>query len=251
MEHMIFDAHLHIVDPSFPVIANEGFLPDPFTVDDYVGRTADLGIAAGAVVSGSFHSFDQDYLLTALRNLGPGFVGVTQLPPTISDRELCALAEGGVRAVRFNLRRGSFDCVEYMSEFAWRIFELLGWHIEIYADSNSLAEIETLLRKLPAVSIDHLGLTKEGLPMLYRLVESGIRVKATGFGRVDFAVSQVIKRLYDINPDAVMFGTDLPSTRSPRPFHSVDIEIIGNALGDSNAKRVLWDNAASFYRLAV
>ncbi|AKH70128.1 putative TIM-barrel fold metal-dependent hydrolase [Spongiibacter sp. IMCC21906] len=251
MKHMIFDAHLHIVDQDFPVESNNGYLPDPFTVDDYVGRTADLGIAGGAVVAGSFQSYDQQYLLTALRDLGPGFVGVTQVKPTISDKELFQLSDGGVRAVRFNLRRGGFDCVDYMADFAWRIFDLLGWHIEIYADSKSLAEIESMLRTLPAVSIDHLGLSKEGLPMLYRLAESGIRVKATGFGRVDFAVSQAIKRLYDINPDALMFGTDLPSTRSPRPFHSVDIEIIGNALGDSNAKRVLWDNAAAFYKLAV
>ena len=46
-----------------------------------------------------------------------------------------------------------------------------------------------------------------------------------------------------------MFGTDLPSTRSPRPFNPVDIEIIGNTLGDDGARRVLWENAAEFYRL--
>jgi predicted TIM-barrel fold metal-dependent hydrolase len=48
-----------------------------------------------------------------------------------------------------------------------------------------------------------------------------------------------------------MFGTDLPSTRSPRAFNPVDIEIIGNALGDAAIKKVLWDNAAAFYRLGV
>ena len=34
----------------------------------------------GAVVSGSFQGFDQSYLLDALDQLGPSFVGVTQLP---------------------------------------------------------------------------------------------------------------------------------------------------------------------------
>jgi fluoroacetyl-CoA thioesterase len=68
----LFDAHLHIVDPRFPLVANHGYVPDPFTVDDYRER-----LAGGAVVSGSFQAFDQDYLLDALRRLGPSF----QVPP--------------------------------------------------------------------------------------------------------------------------------------------------------------------------
>ena len=40
----VFDTHLHIVDPRFPLVPNQGYLPDPFTVDDYrarfTGRTA-------------------------------------------------------------------------------------------------------------------------------------------------------------------------------------------------------------------
>jgi predicted TIM-barrel fold metal-dependent hydrolase len=226
-------------------------LPDPFTVDDYVGQTAALGVGGGAVVSGSFQSFDQTYLIAALAALGPTFVGVTQLPYTVSDEDLILLAGHGVRAVRFNLHRGGSESVDHLFDFAHRIYELLGWHIEIYADCKTLVNVSAELCRLPAVSIDHLGLSKEGLPVLYQLAESGARVKATGFGRVDFAVSQAIKRLFDINPDALMFGTDLPSTRSPRAFNPVDIEIIGNALGDAAIKKVLWDNAAAFYRLGV
>ncbi|WP_022957532.1 amidohydrolase family protein [Spongiibacter tropicus] len=249
MDHMIFDAHLHIIDPAYPLVSNEGYLPDPYTVDDYVGQTVELGIGGGAVVSGSFQSFDQSYLQAALANLGPHFVGVTQLPLDVSDESLMALDACRVRALRFNVRRGGREAVEHLSYFAERVHEMLGWHAEIYCDSRHLGELETALYRLPAVSIDHLGLSKKGLPLLYRLVEKGVRVKATGFGRVDFAVSQVLRRLYDINPQALMFGTDLPSTRSPRPFNPVDIEIIGNTLGDDGARRVLWENAAEFYRL--
>ena len=43
MDHMIFDAHLHIIDPAYPLVSNEGYLPDPYTVDDYVGQTVELG----------------------------------------------------------------------------------------------------------------------------------------------------------------------------------------------------------------
>jgi len=65
----VFDAHLHIIDARFPLVANQGFLPDPFAVADYRGRTAALGVVGGAVVSGSFQSFDQGYLLDALARL--------------------------------------------------------------------------------------------------------------------------------------------------------------------------------------
>src|SRR5699024_9056315 len=34
----VFDAHFHIVDPAYPLIPNNGFLPDAFTADDYVAR---------------------------------------------------------------------------------------------------------------------------------------------------------------------------------------------------------------------
>lgn len=30
--HGLFDAHFHIVDPRFPLVANAGYLPDTFTV---------------------------------------------------------------------------------------------------------------------------------------------------------------------------------------------------------------------------
>ena len=46
----IFDSHFHIIDPSFPLVPNEGYLPPPFTVDAYLGEVSDLGIAAGAIV---------------------------------------------------------------------------------------------------------------------------------------------------------------------------------------------------------
>ena len=47
---------------------------------------------------------------------------------------------------------------------------------------------------LPAVSIDHIGLSKAGFLTLLKLAEKGVRVKATGFGRVDFDVRSRAQR---------------------------------------------------------
>ena len=69
-ERRAFDGHLHIIDPRFPLIQSQGYLPEPFTVRDYVERTSALDLVGGAVVSGSFQGFDQGYLLDALERLG-------------------------------------------------------------------------------------------------------------------------------------------------------------------------------------
>ncbi|KOS53469.1 amidohydrolase family protein [Rhodococcus rhodochrous] len=245
----IFDAHFHIVDPRFPVTPNQGYVPPAFTVADYRERVRGLGVTGGAVVSGSFHGFDQSCLLDALSLLGPGFVGVTQLPATVTDDEITRLNDAGVRGIRFNIRRGGSESVDHLGTLARRVHDVAGWHTELYVDARALPELTGTIAALPAVSIDHLGLSAAGLPHLAALVDRGVRVKATGFGRVDFDVAPALRAVADRNPHALMFGTDLPSTRAPRPFLDADVEIVTDALGPELAARVLHDNAAQFYRV--
>jgi predicted TIM-barrel fold metal-dependent hydrolase len=243
----VFDSHFHIIDKRFPLIPNQGYLPPDFTCGDYLERTSAMALKGGAIVSGSFQAFDQSYLLDALSSLGAGFVGVTQLPATVSDAELLRLNEAGVRAVRFNLKRGGAEGLEHLEEMAHRVHELAGWHVELYVDSRDLADLKESLLRLPAVSIDHLGLSKQGFPTLLQLVEKGVRVKATGFGRVDFDVKSALQQLAAANPEALMFGTDLPSTRAPRPYLDEDLRLVVEALGEDLARKALCDNAVAFY----
>ncbi|PYZ95552.1 2-pyrone-4,6-dicarboxylate hydrolase [Alteribacter lacisalsi] len=244
---MIFDAHLHIIDPNYPLIRNEGYLPAPFTVDNYITAVRGLNVKGGAVVSGSFQGEDQTYLTAVLEKLGPSFKGVTQLPGIVSDREIEALHRSGIRAVRFNIKRGGREQLARLEKTAQRVYGIAGWHTELYIDSRELGELAPVLKRLPAVSVDHLGLSEEGLPDLVRLAAAGVRVKATGFGRVTFDVKRAVQELHRANPEALMFGTDLPSTRAPRPFRKSDVEIIYEALGEKEARRVLYDNGACWY----
>ncbi|HEY7321742.1 MAG TPA: amidohydrolase family protein [Candidatus Binatia bacterium] len=243
-----FDCHFHIIDKNFPVVANQGFMPGAFTGEDYLNRLKTVDLRGGAVVSGSFHAFDQTYLFHALKMLGPAFVGVTQVPQTVSDQELQLLNSAGVRAVRFNIRRGGSEDVHHLESMARRVHELVGWHIELYVDSAELADLFETLVSLPAVSIDHLGLSRAGFSTLLKLAEKGVRVKATGFGRVDFDVGPALTDLYAANPRALMFGTDLPSTRAPRPYRDEDYMLVLEALGEEKAANVFYKNAIEFYR---
>lgn len=245
----VFDAHLHVIDPRFPLIENDGYLPPVFTVADYRERIAGLGVAGGAVVSGSFQAFDQSYLVDALQQLGPSYVGVTQLPGDVADAEVQALDAIGVRAVRFNLRRGGSAGLEDLDRLARRVHDLAGWHSELYVDARDLDELHDVLRRLPAISVDHLGLHRDGPAALLRLVEAGARVKATGFGRVDLDPGEVMRAILAVNPGALLFGTDLPSTRARRPFADSDLHVVAEAVGHESLDAVLWDNAARWYRL--
>ena len=244
----LFDAHFHIIDPRFPLVPNRGFLPERYLARDYLERMDAYDLVGGAVVSGSFQAFDQDYLVNALARLGAGFVGVTQLPHTVSDEEILELALAGVRAVRFNMKRGGSEDVRHLREMAARIHDLAGWHVEFYVDSRELADLKPLLCQLPAFVIDHLGLSKEGFPTLLELIECGARVKATGFGRGNLNVTEALRAIHAANPGALMFGTDLPSTRAERPYCDNDFLRVIQVLGEEAAQRVFHDNAADFYR---
>ncbi|MGV0992497.1 MAG: amidohydrolase family protein [Mycobacterium sp.] len=245
----VFDAHLHIIDPRFPLRANNGYLPPPFTVADYRTRVAGLGIAGGAVVSGSFQGFDQSYLCAALSALGPAFVGVTQIPPETPDDEIRRLDAVGVRAVRFNVRRGGSAAIGDLDRLARRVHDLAGWHTELYSDSRELAALYPTISTLPAVSIDHLGLSRDGFDDLLRLVGAGVYVKATGFGRVDLDPAEAMTRILEINPHALMFGTDLPSTRAPRPFSDTDLTSLAELIDPCHLENMLWRNAIELYRV--
>lgn len=245
----LFDAHFHIIDQRYPLIENNGYLPEPFTCADYRARMQRYHLAGGAVVSGSFQGFDQTYLVDALRELGRGFVGVTQLPADTSDAELVRLHKGGVRAVRFNLKRGGSESIEHLERMAHRVHDIVGWHVELYVDSRELEPLHDTLIALPKVSIDHLGLSRDGFATILKLAEAGVRIKATGFGRIDFELTAAIRTLHAANPHALMFGTDLPSTRAPRAYEDQDYVRVIEALGEEGARRVFFENALDFYRV--
>ena len=80
-EVFCFDSHFHIINPSFPLVANQSYLPDPFLVEDYLKSMSDLNLCmkGGAVVSGSFQAFDVSYMKDTLNKLGPNYVGVMNL----------------------------------------------------------------------------------------------------------------------------------------------------------------------------
>jgi predicted TIM-barrel fold metal-dependent hydrolase len=253
----VFDAHLHIIDPRFPLRANRGWLPEPFTVGDYRETVAQLPdrVIGGAVIAGSFQprSADQTHLIDAIAQLGPRFVGVASITPDVTDAAVRDLHASGVRAVRVNVRRAGRGALQGLESFAVRLHRLVGWHVEVYLDGDQLAELEPRLMRLPRLAIDHLGLPRSlgdpGFAALLRLVESGAWVKASGFGRQHTDVRRLLREVADVRPSALVFGTDLPSTRAPRPFRASDVDQLVAVLDQEAADLALRRNALELYRL--
>src|SRR5882672_12281390 len=241
-QRRLFDSHCHIIDHRFPIVVNQGYTPPHFPLEDYLARAKPLGVVAGAVVSGSFQAEDQTYLMDLLPRLGSGWVGVTQIPNDYPDAEIARLGKLGVRAVRFNVFRARIDSVDDIVALATRVHSVAGWHSEIYADAASLKPHVDKLAKLPQLCVDHLGMTEAGVPVLLDLVAAGCKVKATGFGRVKLDVPNTLEAVAQKNPNALVFGTDIPSTRAERPFQPSDIELIERVLGQELAQKTFWDN---------
>lgn len=178
----LFDAHFHIINFDYPVSENQGYMPPSFTVKDYYKAIESIHMKGGAIVSGSFQGFDQGYLINALQQISPSFCGVTQLPYTVSDQEIVSLHDKGVRALRFNIKRGGSEDISKLDSFARRVYDLVGWHCELYIDA-----------------------------------------------------------------DALMFGTDLPSTRAERPFDMEDKVLIQHLFDEQASDKILYSNAVKWY----
>lgn len=243
----IFDSHFHIINPKYPLFENNGYLPANFTIKNYQEATIEYGITGGAIVSGSFQKFDQKYLIDSLSTLGKDYFGVANIPIEMEQKDLDILNKSNIVAVRFNLKRGGSERIHNLVKLSNLLFDKYNWHTELYVDSKDLKDLHSILIEIPKFSIDHLGLSKEGISSLYYWAEKGVKIKATGFGRINFDPIPVMKKIYSINPNSLMFGTDLPSTRAKKPFTVKDIQLIKENFTIPEQERIFYTNSEELY----
>jgi len=95
----------------------------------------------------------------ALVNSGGNARGVATVKRNVSDEELRAMHEAGVRGVRFNFvkRLVDFTPREELIEISDRIKQL-GWHVVIYFEAVDLPELWDFFSSLgTTVVVDHMG----------------------------------------------------------------------------------------------
>ena len=96
--------------------------------------------------------------------------------------------------------------------------------------------------------MDSYEMIKTGFSVLLRLVKNGTNVKASGFGRVNLNLSEALKSIANINPTALIFGTDLPDIWARRPFETDNLILILDTLGDTLTRQVFYDKAVKSYK---
>ncbi|MCJ1961507.1 amidohydrolase family protein [Novosphingobium mangrovi (ex Hu et al. 2023)] len=154
------DAHCHVFGPmaEFPFSPKAKYLPEDAGPDTLFALRDHLGFSRNVVVQASCHGTDNAATLNAIAKSNGKARGVAVVDPDISDAELLALHEGGIRGIRFNFLKRLVDNApkDKFLEVAKRLPE--GWHVVIYFEADILEELRPFMDAIPVpLVIDHMG----------------------------------------------------------------------------------------------
>ena len=155
------DAHCHVFGPGaiFPFSPDRKYTPCDASKHDLYQLRDFLGFERNIIVQATCHGADNAAVADAVQSSQNKARGVASVKPDISDEELLALHEGGIRGVRFNFVKRLVNVVpqSQLMELANRI-KPLGWHIVIYFEAPDLPDLYEFIGSIPTtVVIDHMG----------------------------------------------------------------------------------------------
>jgi 2-pyrone-4,6-dicarboxylate lactonase len=227
----------------FPFSPKAKYHPEDAGPDKLFALRDHLGFARNVIVQASCHGTDNAATLDAIAKSNGKARGVAVVDPAISDAELAALHEGGMRGVRFNFLKRLVDDApkDKFLEVAARLPK--GWHVVIYFEADILEEMRPFIAALPVpVVIDHMGRPDvsqgpEGVDInafrnllelrddIWFKATCPDRLDATGDPWNDFAAA--VRPLVEDYPDRCLWGTDWPhpnmESNIPDDAHLVDM----------------------------
>ena len=105
------DAHCHVFGPMalHPFSAKAKYLPEDAGPDMLFALRDHLGFAKNVIVQASCHGTDNAATLDAIAKSNGKARGVAVVDPAISETELAALHQGGIRGIRFNFLKRLVD----------------------------------------------------------------------------------------------------------------------------------------------
>ena len=138
------DAHCHVFGPGaeFPYAAERKYTPCDASRRQLFALRDHLGFARNVIVQATCHGADNRAMVDALEHSDGKARGIATVRRDVSDAELKAMHEAGVRGVRFNFvkRLVDFTPKNELMEIAGRIAKL-GWHVVIYFEQGDLPEL--------------------------------------------------------------------------------------------------------------
>ena len=230
------DAHCHVFGPGeqFPFAPERKYTPCDASKAQLFALRDHLGFARNVIVQATCHGADNRALVDACIAAQGKARGVATVRRSISDGELQALHDAGVRGVRFNFvkRLVDFTPKDELLEIANRI-QRLGWHVVIYFEAVDLPELWDFFSALPTtVVVDHMGRPDVGLSVdgpQFALFEKFMREHANVWSKVSCPERLSVTGPRALNGEQV---AGLPSYRDVVPF--------ARRIVEQFADRVLW-----------
>jgi 2-pyrone-4,6-dicarboxylate lactonase len=224
------DAHCHVFGPAdvFPYAPERKYTPCDAPKETLFALRDFLGFSRNVIVQATCHGADNRALIDALKAASGVARGVATVKATVSQAELQALDDAGVRGVRFNFVKRLVDATprETYLSIAERVARL-GWHIVVYFEAHELADLIPFLEALPTtIVVDHMGrpdLAKgvdhpdfrrfvdlmAANPRIWSKVTCPERLSLSGPPNYDDFVP-FGRALVQAFPDRVLWGTDWP-----------------------------------------
>ena len=260
------DCHAHVFGNAdrYPFSAARGYTPPPASLAEYRAMLDVLGIDRAVIVQPSVYGTDNACTREAVEELGAKGRGVAVIDERTGDAEIAALHDAGFRGIRFNIVSKGGVSFAALETLAARIADL-GWHIQIFAQGQTLAEAADRLRQLPVdIVLDHIanadpgqGPDQSGFRATLDLLATGrCWVKLSGAYRVDRAgppwsgATPFARALIETAPDRLVWGTDWPhpDVKGPMPNDGALFDVLLDwAPIPEVLRQILVDNPARLY----
>src|SRR3954470_1720108 len=266
------DCHMHTYDPMrFPMPSNPRAAPSNATVEDYRLLQKRIGTTRVVIVQPRNYATDNRVTLYAISQLGPNARGVAVVSPSITDAELKALNEGGIRGIRFSLADPSSRAVtpDMVEPLAKRVADL-GWHVQFNVDGEMIDEMAPMLRRLPTpIVFAHLahpplpaGIDHSSHAIVRELIDKGRTwVKVSGaysnskIGPPSYPeATRIAQAFVKAAPERLVWGSDWPHPGLPndnKPDDALLFDLLAVwAPDEATRNRILVRNPEALYDFA-
>ena len=271
------DAHCHVFGPGaeFPYAPERKYTPCDAGKARLFALRDRLGFSRNVIVQATCHGDDNRAMVDACRASGGRARGVATVRRGITDAQLHALHEAGVRGVRFNFVKRLVDSTprDELMEIAQRV-KALGWHVVLYFEAPDLPELWDFFAALPTtVVVDHMGrpdVTRpvdgpefalflrflREHPFVWSKVTCPERLSVSGPPALDGEtapyrdVIPFARRVVEEFPDRVLWGTDWPhpNLKDHMPDDGLLVDLIPRIAPTADLRqRLLVDNPMRLY----
>jgi 2-pyrone-4,6-dicarboxylate lactonase len=259
----------------FPYAPERKYTPCDASKHQLYALRDHLGFVRNVVVQATCHGADNRAMVDALVQSNGKARGVATVKRSVSDAEIQAMHDAGVRGVRFNFvkRLVDFTPKDELLEIATRI-KKCGWHVVIYFEAVDLPELWDFFTALPTtVVVDHMGRPNVDKPVdgpefelfvkfmrehsnVWSKVSCPERLSVTGpkaLNGEQNAYQDVIpfaKRIVQEFPDRVLWGTDWPhpNLKNHMPDDGLLVDFIPHIAPTAELqKKLLVDNPMRLY----